>query len=266
VKSTGASIVDVSATDIKTKEGTMFDRYRLIKQTPAILIVVVCALLAVLLPTSTLQAAPLRQPPTITLELEAVADARTQSGSPNTNFGSTLHYFMTPNEHYSFIQFDLAVIPANTVIQSAELQFDVLLVNGTSNDVEIGRSDGPWDEVTLTWATQPGVTWGGPVQTVDALGVASWNVTPAVKAWHENGAPNHGFVAHGNGGDQIVAGSKESSNPPKLVVTFGAPPEDDKPRPDLGDAPDSSNHHGIANTAYPGINGRFPTVWNVPAG
>jgi len=37
-------------------------------------------------------------------------------------------------------------------------------------------------------------------------------------------------------------------------------------RPDLGDAPDSSNHVGIANTAYPAINGRFPTVWQDPTG
>lgn len=244
----------------------MLVRYRFVEQTVAMLIVAVCVLLVALLPASALLAAPRQQPPTITLELEAVADARTQGGSPNVNFGSSLHYFMTPNGHYSFVQFDLTVIPANTVIQSAELQFDILLVNGTSNDVEIGRADGVWDEATITWATQPGVTWGGPVQTVDALGVTAWDVTPVVKAWHEDGAPNYGFVAHGNGGDQVVAGSKESSNPPKLVVTFGAPPEDDNPRPDLGDAPDSSNHHGIANTAYPGINGRFPTVWDVPAG
>lgn len=32
---------------------------------------------------------------------------------------------------------------------------------------------------------------------------------------------------------------------------------------DLGDAPDSDNNHaGIANTAYPGVPGHFPTVWN----
>ncbi len=38
-------------------------------------------------------------------------------------------------------------------------------------------------------------------------------------------------------------------------------------RPDLGDAPDSSNRLGMQNTAYPGVLGRFPTVWhNTPAG
>ncbi|MBV7338090.1 DUF11 domain-containing protein [Chloroflexi bacterium TSY] len=30
---------------------------------------------------------------------------------------------------------------------------------------------------------------------------------------------------------------------------------------DMGDAADSTNHHGLDNTAYPGILGNFPTVW-----
>ena len=36
---------------------------------------------------------------------------------------------------------------------------------------------------------------------------------------------------------------------------------------DLGDAPDSTNHHGQPNTAYPatGVLGQFPTVYDVPA-
>ncbi|MEZ4658811.1 MAG: DUF11 domain-containing protein [Caldilineaceae bacterium] len=37
---------------------------------------------------------------------------------------------------------------------------------------------------------------------------------------------------------------------------------------DLGDAPDNTNHHGLENLAYPGVPGRFPTVWegNPPSG
>ncbi len=34
-------------------------------------------------------------------------------------------------------------------------------------------------------------------------------------------------------------------------------------RADLGDAPDSTNHHGLAQEAYPGVPARFPTVWDV---
>lgn len=42
---------------------------------------------------------------------------------------------------------------------------------------------------------------------------------------------------------------------------------DAEPTRDLGDAPDSTNHYGIKNMAYPGVPGRFPTVYNgTPAG
>jgi len=44
-------------------------------------------------------------------------------------------------------------------------------------------------------------------------------------------------------------------------------PPQPKPSADLGDAPDSTNHHGMNNTAYPGVPGRFPTVFEgTPAG
>jgi hypothetical protein len=53
-----------------------------------------------------------------------------------------------------------------------------------------------------------------------------------------------------------------------LVITYSTPPDVENARPDLGDAPDSTNHHGVNNTAYAigGVLGQFPTVWNVPAG
>lgn len=50
------------------------------------------------------------------------------------------------------------------------------------------------------------------------------------------------------------------------TVTFAQqnPPPTDL-RSNVGDAPDSSNHHGLAQEAYPGIPAGFPTVWNVAA-
>ncbi len=48
-------------------------------------------------------------------------------------------------------------------------------------------------------------------------------------------------------------------------------PDEDNPgdlpvAPDLGDAPDSSNHHAMTNKAYPTVDGHFPTVWDDPTG
>ena len=241
-------------------------------------------IVALLLPATSAQAAP---PQTanranratqsaVTDTLNSIGDARTQAGSPDANSDSGFLWVGLPNTHYSFVQFDLTTLPADATITGAGLQLTFPGVYTGTNDVEVGRVDGAWDELTLTWATQPAVTWGGPVQTVSSTGiddpsVVTWNVTPMVQAWHSGAQPNYGFVLRGNGGELKAAYSKENGTPdrlPQLVIAYDVPADDGQPRPDLGDAPDSSNHHGQNNTAYPvaGILGNFPTVGMCPPG
>ncbi|MCB0121255.1 MAG: DNRLRE domain-containing protein, partial [Caldilineaceae bacterium] len=124
-------------------------------------------------------------------------------------------------------------------------------------------------ELSLNWNNKPGVTWGGPVTTVAAVGDVGWPAKPLVSAWHEGTMPNYGLVLRGTSGNGagVRADSKEWGVAPKLVITYSTPAQEG-PRPDLGDAPDSTNHHSQNNTAYPGSGtlGQFPTVWEVPAG
>ena len=141
--------------------------------------------------------------------------------------------------------------------------------------------DGAWDEGTLIGSTPVSYTWSSQFQTVTSTGkddgsVVSWNVTPLVQAWHAGAQVNDGLALRGNGGELKAAHSKETGvarndepyRGPKLIITYTLPPDPDPARPDLGDAPDSTNHHGQPNTAYPGtgVLGQFPTVWQVPAG
>jgi plastocyanin len=207
-------------------------------------------------------------PAAVTVELVTTGDARIQGGSPDVNFSSGYLYLATLNGHFVFTQFDLLALPADATIDTAELQLNFTSILTGPNDVEVGRALDPWDETTLTWNNQPGITWGGPVQTVSANGIYSWDVTQLVAQWQDGTVPNYGFALRGNGGSQVVADSKETGGPPPtLVVTYSVPPPEGA-RPDLGDAPDSSNHLGLNNTAYNvgGVLGRFPTVWDVPAG
>jgi hypothetical protein len=229
------------------------------------------AMIAVLLaqpmgaaPTS---AAPALAAP-VTVDLPAVADARTQGGSPDVNFGSGFLYVATLNGHLSFVAFDLLALPANAVIEAARLELDAPTLNDGPNNVEVGRVDGAWAEDTLTWATQPAITWGGPLTNVVGPTLATWDVTPLVRSWHSGAGPNHGFALRGDGGEPLSFSSKEAGiTPPTLVIRYTTP-ADEGVRSDLGDAPDSSNHHGQNNTAYVagGVLGRFPTVWDVPDG
>jgi plastocyanin len=225
------------------------------------------ALLGWLVPLAPAHAMLLGQIAPVTVELTASADARTQGGSPDTNFGSGLLWVGHPNVHRVFVQFDLAALPANATITAAELRLEYTGVYTTPNQVEVGRIDGPWDEATLTWTLQPTITWGGPVQPVSTPGPVSWDVTPLVAQWHNGGRPNHGFGLRGLDGPLVSFRSREQSgSEPLLVITYTIPPEEG-PRPDLGDAPDSSNSLGLVNLAYVGVPGNFPTVWgSTPAG
>lgn len=196
------------------------------------------------------------------ITLTPTDDARAQGGSPPTQtFPSGFLYFSTLNGHLVFIQFDLLTLPANATIDAAELRLEFTSVLTGPNGVNVGRANGPWEEETLTWPTAPTITWGNLTQTVSLNGPYSWNVTGLVNQWHTGASPNYGLGMRGDGGPLVAAHSKETAVPPKLIITYTVAIPTDA-RPDFGDAPDSTNHHAITNTAYPGVDGRFPTVWS----
>ena len=161
-------------------------------------------------------------PAAVTIDLITTGDARIQGGSPNVNFGSGYLYLSTLNGHFAFTQFDLLALPADATIDAAELQLNFTGVLTGPNDIEVGRALAAWDETSLTWNNQPGITWGGPVQTVSVNGVYSWDVTGTVSAWHNGTNPNYGFALRGNGGNQVVADSKETGGIPPTAATIWA--------------------------------------------
>jgi len=242
----------------------------------AIALVTIITLLAPLLPTAEIQAAPLRESSvTAVTPLFATQDARIQAGSSDNGFGSGFIWVGTPNGHLALVQFDLTTLPVNATINNAELQLNFTGTYTPTAHVELGRNAAAWDENTITWDTRPITTFGGPIQIIgDTAGVISWNVTPLVAQWHSGALPNYGFALRGDGPLKSFHSKEtspidrpEGSKAPQLLITYTLPP-DEGPRPDLGDAPDSSNHHGQNNTAYAigGVLGQFPTVRDVPAG
>lgn len=242
-------------------------------------LIVLTILVTSLLPLAAAQAAPASAPKAeataTTVTLDPTDDARTQPGSPNTNFDDGFLWMGHPNVHFTLIKFDLSVLPVDAVINAADLQLDFTGVYTGSNQIEVGRVAGAWEEETLTGSTPVTYTWSGQFKTVTSTGkddssVVTWNVAPLVQAWHNGTLPNEGLALRGNGGDLKAAHSRETGEAadrgPKLILTYTLPADDGQPRPDLGDAPDSTNHHGLNNTAYPGgILGQFPTVRDVPA-
>jgi hypothetical protein len=205
-----------------------------------------------------------------TVELIAVEDSRTQLASGDVNFGGDIKMWTNvPGSHRSYLRFDLSALPLGAVVQSAELK---LYFNGHyagANETELGRVEGSWEEGAITWNNQPAVTWGGLTAPVgDAAGDIEYDVTDLVGEWQNGARPNYGFALRStqNGGKQYWSRESPTEFPPRLVITYGFPTPPG-PRPDLGDAPDSTNPFGINNTAYPlrGVFGQFPTAFAVAA-
>jgi hypothetical protein len=202
------------------------------------------------------------------VELVATQDARTQAPSEDGSFDGTILWTNT-QAHQSFVAFDLTALPVDAIIERAELR---LYFNGHyagSNSVDVGQVEGAWDETTLTWNNQPSIAWTGPSAEVnDAAGDIGWDVTEMARSWHAGQAENYGFGLRSltPGGKQFWSREALNGLPPRLVITYSLPAVPPGPVPDSGDAPDSTNHHGAVNTAYPGVPGNFPTVYQVPAG
>jgi hypothetical protein len=203
---------------------------------------------------------------TQTAVLEVEQDTRIQAGSPNQNFGAGQLWINTEASHYSLVEFDLNALPADATIESARF---VLYFTGNyagERIVELGRVESDWAEMDVTWDTRPTIDWAGPAAPVnDAAGEVTWDVTSLVQAWHAGDHVNEGFALRGqNNGPGKIFSSKEMNpdNVPRLEIRYTAPVVAG-PIPDLGDAPDSTNHHGVVNFAYPGVPAQFPTVWNM---
>jgi len=223
----------------------------------------------------TAQAAPRAAPTALTVTLRADADATVDASAPGANFASAS--LEAGGQKQIYVKFNLTALPANAVISAARLRLKTLpVLTVASADVSAGRADANWTETTIMWNNKPALTPSGVSTTVNLPGGnwEEWTVTPLVQAWHDGSLANYGFVlAAPDSASAIPFHSKETGPAPQLVIELTAqdgPDDPDRPEdpyPDLGDAPDSSNHHGIANTAYSGVNGRFPTVWEgTPAG
>jgi hypothetical protein len=208
-----------------------------------------------------------------TSNLTPTDDARIQAGSGDVNFGSAQLWINTEASHYSLLKFDLNALPPGATIESARLVLRHVPSNiGTARTIELGAVGATWQEDTLTWNNMPAISWGGPTAVVSGVEATNveWDVTGMAQDWYSGSRPNEGFGLRGQGnGPGKLFHSKDTSAEyaPRLVIEYTAPIVVG-PRPDLGGAPDSTNHHGVVNWAYPGVPGQFPTVWTagLPSG
>jgi len=135
----------------------------------------------------------------------------------------------------ALVQFDLATIPSDAVIDSATLEIFYYACSSSSGcadmPVTIHRLTRDWDEGTARWAEMGTASDARTYDTQVLRGLAAtgrwvaWDATPLVREWHSGEHANHGLALHG---DEIpdenfkVFSTKEKSmeRAPRLSVEW----------------------------------------------
>ena len=171
-------------------------------------------------------------------------DTKLISQDPNTNFGdaTTLELDGSPLKS-SLLYWDLASIPAGSVVQSVDVTVNIS--NASGHVYEFYELLRPWVESDATWNEYAsGQSWqvAGADDSLDrgstvlgsisgAKGLATISLNAAgvamVQAWVDNPSSNHGFIILNyinakNGLDFSSRENGTASKHPKLTVTYSA--------------------------------------------
>ena len=182
--------------------------------------------------------------------LTAIKDTYLSDGAKTVNYGDSTSLIVDKSggdfgDGRVLLQFDLSSIPVGATITSATLQ-----LNATSNSAPFpisvyevtedwqegtgGTGAADWDyrqspEILLNeWSTPGGTIDSTIIASLDttATGLHSWDITSLAQAWYNGTTPNNGLMlASEESGDEIVTyDSRETLNPPQLILTFALPP------------------------------------------
>jgi hypothetical protein len=156
------------------------------------------------------------------------ADAYTNTASPTTNYGSNPLLGVDGATQVTYIQFNLASIPAGSSVSQATLKIYVNAVT-TGGSFNVDYVNGTWDESTITSNLAPAL--GGTIESGVAITTADKNqyilinVTPAVVAWLDGSKSNDGIALVANSSFDATFDSKENtttSHPAELDIVFSA--------------------------------------------
>ena len=119
-------------------------------------------------------------------------------------------------------------------------------------------------------------TFTGDFQDIEVKTILVYNEKPDAPVWMRFMLSNEQAAQPQPAVDQPNTPAEPDGRGPEKGYELGEtedylrlPGQNEQAKPDFGDAPDSTNHYGIANVAYPAgpVNGRFPSVWEgTPAG
>jgi len=154
------------------------------------------------------------------------ADAYTNTAAASTNYGANVLLYVDGATETTYIQFNLASIPASASVSEATLK---LYVNGvtTAGTFNVDYIAGTWVEKTITANLHPAlgaaITTSGTLTTASKNQYILINVTSAVQAWLNGSQANDGLALVANSTFNAGFDSKENattSHPPELDIVF----------------------------------------------
>ena len=163
----------------------------------------------------------IREGVAMTSTFEPIADSRVNSGSVNSNYGTSSR-LQAGGTYRSYLRFNLAGLAPT--IRSAKLRLYTVTAGPSINGHPV--SDTSWGETTITHANAPPM--GSSIGSSPAFSVAEWvevDVTPAVLG---NGLLTLGVTSPSP--TTLTFNSRDSSsNRPQLVVTHVSGPPNTAP-------------------------------------
>jgi hypothetical protein len=153
------------------------------------------------------------------------ADSWVDQNAASTNYGSDVNLQITTRNGQNartLITFTFPPIPAGCWVTDATLR---LYAKSSANGrvIDAFQVAAAWTEAAVTWNNQPATTGTG-ASNLSGSGWQSWPVTAHVQAMYAGS--NLGFILIDAsedlpGGRTQVYASREDTNDPELVVTWG---------------------------------------------
>jgi len=165
--------------------------------------------------------------------LYAVADTYVYQGAPGANYGNATILYVGRSEFleesYALVRFNLASIPAGSVINSARVEAYLRYADFGNVDLKAYRVTESWNASAVIWNTRP--TASTYVYATTSVGTStgfyySWNVTTLVNRWvNQPGSyPNYGLALRGpNVSYYRDFDSLNGANDPRLVIDYTPP-------------------------------------------
>jgi len=137
----------------------------------------------------------------VTLQPTAAGmDSTVSTGNPDTNWGDLIYSDVGNNTFTitrTYIKFGLGTVPANAVVDDADLKLYRYSGFGTDSfSIGLYKVTSSWDEHTITWNMQP--TFSVDTETTSNITPTaawkSWDIDTLAQAWLDGNITNYGVV------------------------------------------------------------------------